>query len=206
MGASSVMALLVGQRMGLIPMFILLVFLLAGSVLIAQKSGFIERMTESQERELGSSQQDAFAKVNTLRRDLAGAGGVKVESGYLADADISTPAKAAAFLPLGVTYLLLAPFPWMFRNIRQAITLPEMIVWWYLIPSLIRGMIYGVKNRFSYISAPLLFCTGLTLMYGIFLGNVGTAYRQRTQIFIFYFIFISAGLLLKKKKADAESH
>jgi hypothetical protein len=36
----------------------------------------------------------------------------------------------------------------------------------------------------------------LTVGYSIFQGNVGTAYRQRTQIQVFLFIFIAVGITL----------
>ena len=167
--------------------------------MVAQQTGFLARISEQQQRDY--FKQDTFVTLDMWRRNLAGGRDPsRVGSSYLADTDISSPEKAVAFLPVGVLYLLMAPFPWMIRNFRQAITLPEMLVWWYLIPSLIRGLVYGLKERFTYVSSPLVFSVGLTFMYALFQGNVGTAYRQRAQIFIFYFIFISAGLLLKKNR------
>ena len=42
----------------------------------------------------------------------------------------------------------------------------------------------------------------LTLAYSIFLGNVGTAYRQRTQIQVFLFILIGVGWTVYKEKRE----
>jgi hypothetical protein len=39
--------------------------------------------------------------------------------------------------------------------------------------------------------------------YSVFQGNVGTAYRQRAQILVFYFIFVAVGSVLVKEKRDA---
>ncbi len=50
----------------------------------------------------------------------------------------------------------------------------------------------------------LVFTTALTLAYGAFLGNVGTAYRQRTQIMMFYFLFVADGLHRKRRTAGSE--
>ncbi|HST51424.1 MAG TPA: hypothetical protein VLJ61_05375, partial [Pyrinomonadaceae bacterium] len=51
----------------------------------------------------------------------------------------------------------------------------------------------------------LIFTTMLTLAYSIFQGNVGTAYRQRSQILVFYFIFVAVGaILLKERREDRE--
>jgi hypothetical protein len=46
----------------------------------------------------------------------------------------------------------------------------------------------------------------LTLAYSMFLGNVGTAYRQRTQIQVFLFMFIAVGwALFREKKEDKKT-
>ncbi|HEX8293576.1 MAG TPA: hypothetical protein VF570_17570, partial [Pyrinomonadaceae bacterium] len=53
----------------------------------------------------------------------------------------------------------------------------------------------------------LLFTTMLTLAYSIFQGNVGTAYRQRSQILVFYFIFVAVGaVLLKERQEEGQQH
>ncbi len=42
----------------------------------------------------------------------------------------------------------------------------------------------------------------LTLAYSVFQGNVGTAYRQRAQIVVFYFIFVAVGYVLLRERAE----
>ena len=43
----------------------------------------------------------------------------------------------------------------------------------------------------------------LSIAYSIFQGNVGNAYRQRSQLLVFYFIFIAVGyVLLAEKRAE----
>jgi hypothetical protein len=49
-----------------------------------------------------------------------------------------------------------------------------------------------------------MFSLMLTLAYAIFLGNVGTAYRQRTQVQVFLFMFFSVGWTLRKEKQENE--
>jgi len=49
----------------------------------------------------------------------------------------------------------------------------------------------------------LIFTVMLTLSYSVFQGNVGTAYRQRAQLLVFYFIFVAVGLvLILEKRAE----
>jgi hypothetical protein len=42
----------------------------------------------------------------------------------------------------------------------------------------------------------------LTLAYSVFQGNVGTAYRQRSQLLVFYFIFVSVGYELLRERRE----
>ncbi|MDQ3322269.1 MAG: hypothetical protein M3525_07550, partial [Acidobacteriota bacterium] len=130
----------------------------------------------------------------------------KVNSGYGEDVDVSTTEGAISAIPLGVTYLMLAPFPWQIQNFRQAITLPEMILWWSSIPLLIMGLWYTVKHRLRSAIGILLFTFMLIIVYSIFQGNVGTAYRQRAGIQVFLFIFISVGWSLVQEKREIQAH
>lgn len=124
------------------------------------------------------------------------------ESGYAEDTDVSTTAGALSALPLGITYLLFAPFPWQLASLRQSITLPEMLVWWASFPALVLGLWFTGINHLRRASPVLLFTGMLTLAYSIFQGNVGTAYRQRAQVLVFYFIFVAVGIVLLKERRE----
>jgi hypothetical protein len=115
-------------------------------------------------------------------------------SGYGGDVDITDPSAALTFLPVGILYVLFAPFPWMITNLRQLITLPELIVWWALIPALVRGYWSSLRHRLRATFGISVFTIALTLAYALFQTNVGTAYRHRAQLFGFFFIFIAIGL------------
>lgn len=132
------------------------------------------------------------------RKDQA----TSAESGFGQDIDVSTSSGAISALPIGLSYIMLAPFPWQMSNFRQAITLPEVLVWWGLIPFMIVGILYSVKNKFRLSIGVLVFTLMLTVSYAIFQGNVGTAYRMRAQMQIFYFIFVAAGLVIWQEKRE----
>ncbi|MEK6303084.1 MAG: glycosyltransferase family 39 protein [Acidobacteriota bacterium] len=121
------------------------------------------------------------------------------ESGFGGDVDITDPQAALAFLPIGLVYVLFAPFPWMVTNVRQLITLPELIAWWLLVPMVVKGFWYAVRHRLKESFAIVIFTVGLTLVYALYQSNVGTAYRHRAQLYVFFFIFISIGLDLRRK-------
>lgn len=124
------------------------------------------------------------------------------ESGFGRDVDVSSTSGALATIPMGVLYLLFAPFPWQVVSLRQSITLPEMVVWWASFPLLVLGLWFSIRYRLRMISPILIFTVMLTLAYSVFQGNVGTAYRQRAQLLVFYFIFVAVGFVLVKEKRE----
>jgi 4-amino-4-deoxy-L-arabinose transferase-like glycosyltransferase len=123
-------------------------------------------------------------------------------SGFGQDVDVSTASGALSAVPLGMAYLLFAPFPWQLASLRQSITLPEMLAWWAAFPLLVMGIWFTIKYRLRQALPILLFTTMLTLAYSIFQGNVGTAYRQRSQILVFYFIFAAVGAVLVLERRE----
>ncbi len=133
--------------------------------------------------------------LETSRMDQA-----RFQSGFGRDFDVSTPEGALSAAPKGIVYLLFAPFPWEMQNLRQSITLPEMLVWWGCFPFLILGLGFTVRYRLRQAFVILVFTTMLTLAYSVFQGNVGTAYRQRSQLLVFYFIFVAVGYVLLLEK------
>ncbi len=135
--------------------------------------------------------------VQRSRSDLATA-----QSGFASDADVSTADGAIETIPVGVLFLMLAPFPWQVANVRQAITLPDVLLWWAFLPVMISGLVYSLRHRLRRALPIIIFSVTLTLAYSIFQGNVGTAYRQRTQIQVFLFMFIAVGWTLFKEKRE----
>lgn len=124
------------------------------------------------------------------------------ESGFGQDIDVSTSEGAIGAIPIGLTYLMLAPFPWQVNKLNQTLVLPEVLVWWTLIPVMIVGLWYALKNRLRSALPILLFTFMLTISYSIFQGNVGMAYRQRTQIQVFLFIFVAVGWEIIRERRE----
>jgi hypothetical protein len=140
-------------------------------------------------------------RIQRSRLDSATRG----QSGFAAQSDVSTSEGALSTIPVGLVYLLFAPFPWQLTSLRQSITLPEMIIWWTSFPLLILGLWFSIKYRLRQISPILIFTVMLSLAYSVFQGNVGNAYRQRSQLLVFYFIFIAVGyVLVSEKRAESK--
>ena len=129
----------------------------------------------------------------------ARAWGAKVSnSGFGGDVDITDPEAAIEYLPLGILYVLLSPFPWMINNLRQLITLPELIAWWCLMPMMAKGYWFSLRTRLRQSFVICTFVLGLTLAFALYQSNAGTAYRHRSQLYVFFFIFICIGLELRR--------
>jgi hypothetical protein len=149
------------------------------------------------------SELEEFANLERIQRSR-GYLAESAESGFGEDVDVSSPTGALSAIPIGLLYLMLAPFPWQISSMRQLITLPEILAWWASLPLLFYGLWYTIKNRLRSAISILIFTLMLTLSYSIFQGNVGTAYRQRTQIQVFLCIFIAVGWTLLKEKKENE--
>ena len=67
---------------------------------------------------------------------------------------------------------------------------------------LVLGLWFSIKYRLRQISPILVFSVMLSLAYSVFQGNVGTAYRQRAQLLVFYFIFVAVGYVLMQEKRE----
>lgn len=153
---------------------------------------------------LASQQFDTYGtlqQMQVMRSDAASS----AQSGFGQDIDVSTPTGALAAIPVGLTYLILAPFPWQLTSVRQMITLPEMVIWWASLPLLVLGLWFTIKHRLREVTPILIFTSLLTLSYSILQGNVGTAYRQRAQLLVFYFVFVAVGFALVKEKREEKA-
>ena len=142
-----------------------------------------------------------FGNLEAVQRSRSDAAR-SAKSGFAPDVDVSTTEGALGAIPVGLLYLLFAPFPWQLSNLRQTITLPEMIVWWAAFPMLVVGLWFAIRYKLRQISPILIFTVMLSLAYSVFQGNVGTAYRQRAQLVVFYFVFVAVGVILLKEKQE----
>ena len=207
--------ILAGTLLGLLSLRFYIFYIVVGSIVCSHILGLGSSASQKTMRQFASiailglalaftgitrtagSQIENFGSLETLQRSRADQ--ARFDSGYGKDIDVSTTSGVLGIIPLGTAYLLFAPFPWQLSNLRQAITMPEMLAWWGCFPLLLVGLRYAVRFKLRQTLPILLFTVMLTLAYAIFQANVGTAYRQRSQLMEFYFIFISVGFVLLKE-------
>ena len=98
------------------------------------------------------------------------------------------------YLPVGLSYFLLAPFPWSATGPLQRITLPESLVWYGLFLCALWGLRLAIKYDLRRYTVPLAVLIMVTFAYALVEGNVGIAYRHRAQVLPLFFLFAALGL------------
>ncbi len=193
--AATLAGFLIGQRRGL-------VFGLVSQVGLVFSVVLLLWLSPVGQEALAQQRYFDFDQLQRSRADLASAA-----SGFAPGADVSSPAAALRILPVGVANILFGPFPWAMRGLRQFLALPDVLAWYLMFPFLVKGLISAMRTRLGPTMPILLFTTALTLAYAMFQGNAGTAYRQRTQIMMFYFLFVADGLeaQMKRKSESIEA-
>ncbi|MGI9120306.1 MAG: hypothetical protein ACR2G7_09350 [Acidimicrobiales bacterium] len=141
-----------------------------------------------------------LGQVETVRSDLSTSA-----SGFAPEADVSTTGGALSYLPLGFTSFFLGPFPWQLQSARQLVALPDVLVWWYLLPSLVRGIRSGRimgGRRILVLVVPALMAG---LMLSLLIGNFGTVIRERVQVTVLLVPFIALGLAVRAPPTEEDT-
>lgn len=114
-------------------------------------------------------------------------------SGFLQDARISTPEEAIEYFPKGLFYFLTVPLPWQFGSVRQNAVIPETAFWLLLYPFIALGFLRGLRDNRGGTVFVLMVTIGMSVLYAMLSGNVGSAYRMRCQIWLLWAPFAMWG-------------
>lgn len=131
-------------------------------------------------------------QANSIHQSLSASA-----SGFGSDVNIATPSQALSYLPVAIIEMAFGPFPWQLHGVRQLPALPDVLFWWYLLPSLWRGFRAGrrrARNRVLALALPILTTTPVLALT---VGNFGLLERERSQIFIMAVPFIALGLSIR---------
>jgi len=173
---------------------------LARNLSVAMLAGVATVMLVEEGVATRSAQMMDLETLAQKRRDLTFA----ADSSFEQDADISTPAKALAFLPTGLLYFWFSPFPWQITSLLKLLSLPEVLIVYGLTPSMVRGLAWIMRHRLREAIQVLLLTALLTVSYALGSGNVGTLFRHRAQAMIFYLMFASVGMEERRRRMARE--
>ncbi len=139
-----------------------------------------------------------LSSIAALREGFQGGG-----SSFGASADISTLSGAVVYLPLGLAYFLLAPFPWQAGSALQLSTMLEQPIWYLLFAFSVSGVLSAVRRRGTEGLIPLTFIVPIALFCGLVISNVGTGYRDRAQLAPFVFLYVAEALAARRARRAA---
>jgi 4-amino-4-deoxy-L-arabinose transferase-like glycosyltransferase len=130
---------------------------------------------------------------------------LETASGTIApQVDISEPANALLYLPVGIVYFLLSPFPWQVLTPRQVLSVPDVLLWYALLPPILLGLAAAVRHRFRDASMLLLSVAVITILYALVEGNVGIIFRHRAQVIAPMMVLAGMGIAARRaRKTDA---
>ena len=143
-------------------------------------------------------------QANLVRKELA----TSASSGFGSDIDISTPASALSSLPSATATFLLGPLPWQFSGGRQLVALPDVVVWWLLLPSLWRGLRTASRRIGRAVLIVVLPALMTTALLSLVVGNLGTVVRERAQVAIMLVPLLALGLAersARRSQRDSEA-
>lgn len=106
-------------------------------------------------------------------------------------------------LSVGALHLLLAPFPWQLGggSIRMLLTLPELLVWWWLLfYGVLPGLVWVLRRQLVDNLPMLVLLLGFGSLYSLTFGNVGLVFRQRAQLLPWLLILAMVGLELHRQR------
>jgi Dolichyl-phosphate-mannose-protein mannosyltransferase len=131
----------------------------------------------------------SLQQVNLVRSNSS----ESAASGFLPEANVSSGQHAASYIPLGGAYFVFGPAPWQLHNLRQALEVPDLLVWWFLLPSLWRGIREGWRQRGREVLVYVLPAVAVTVVLTLLVANFGTVVRERMQVVILLVPLMSLG-------------
>lgn len=165
--------------------------LVAGVVLVLGGIFLLERSQVLSPDILEDPLRSAAGMRRNLQQDfVSGQAGSAFGTGY----DTSTVGGAIRYLPVGLAFFLFAPFPWAITSVLQLSTLPEVLLWYALVPFTLLGL-RGIRTREHSVGLVLVGILAIVVTsYALVEGNFGTAYRHRSQVLPLFFVFAGRGL------------
>ncbi|MBI4934156.1 MAG: hypothetical protein HY828_09775 [Actinobacteria bacterium] len=115
--------------------------------------------------------------------------------------DTSTPLGLLTWLPLGLVFFFLAPIPFTGSSLSLTSS-PEMIVWYFLLPSAFRGLRSLVRGPSKAFWPILLYVIIATVGWATAITNVGAMYRYRSQVLFCPLMLIAADQIRRRDERE----
>ncbi len=140
-------------------------------------------------------------QANAVRAELALTG----RTGFDEGVDVSTGMAAVSYLPKGLARLVIGPFPWQLRGVRQLPGLLEVVAWWILLPSLWGGLRRGWRVGRRRLLVVILPTLTTAVLLSLSIGNFGTQLRERLQVVLLLVPVIALGLAVRRDRRGEDA-
>jgi len=124
---------------------------------------------------------------------------------FLSNLDITNPAIFMFFVPIALSVAWLAPFPWQIGSMSQITAIPEMVLYYALLPAMFIGWRFIMRYKIKEGGIIVLYIFIMMLVLAFIEGNIGTLFRHRAMVLPFMFVLIGIGLEKAKFKITAHS-
>jgi len=118
---------------------------------------------------------------------------------FMPNYEISSVGSLLAYLPLGLAAVLFGPFPWQLFSVSQVMAVPETVVWYIMFFIFLRGLFFAAKTNLKYLFSMFVFIILTLLGMAVIEANIGTMFRHRAVIFVFFLIFMAVGINRDKR-------
>jgi hypothetical protein len=114
--------------------------------------------------------------------------------------DTNSVSGLLLWIPLGLIYFFLAPFPFTGHTIISISTSPEMIGIYALMPAIGRSLRRELKQRRKSFMPLFFYLLVSAIGWSMVITNVGTVYRYRAQVFFVIVILIAADQIHRREE------
>ncbi len=120
---------------------------------------------------------------------------MNARTAYLTDTRFDSITEVLWFLPQGMAYFLLSPFPWQLHTTVDLMMLADLLPWYVLLAYAVVGLFRSFRGRYLPALTVLMcsFLIALTILYSLISGNSGTAMRHRVQLLPFFAVLALKG-------------
>jgi len=134
--------------------------------------------------------KSGLSRLADIRRSFASGARSAVD----VDPGLQSLGGVLAFLPLALVDFLLRPFPWEKGSSLSALTRPEVILYYAILPLVAVGIVLGVRKAGVRTVPGLVFLAITGVGYALVVSNLGTIYRERGELLIVMFTFVGVAV------------
>jgi len=123
---------------------------------------------------------------------------------FLSNLDITNPAIFMFFAPIALLVAWLAPFPWQIGSLSQIAVIPEMLLYYMLLPAMFSGWSFIMRHKVREGGIIIVYIFIMMLVLAFIEGNIGTLFRHRAMVLPFMFILIGIGIVRYRTKNNGK--